>query len=100
MENVEERFSRYYDNYDLFMKKYVVPEVYARQLAVYYYENLIGYETLYQYAGSIGNAFNVSYGFEDIRKEIEEILRIKYDLKITKDEPLIMEKCNLEVIDK
>lgn len=92
MNELSKEYSDYYDNFDLFMKKYVVPQVYARQIVSYYYRGLIRKETLRQYASSIGDVFNVSFDFFDIRNEVEEILKIKYNLVITSDEPLIIKK--------
>lgn len=91
-EELDERYLDYYDNYDLYMKKYIIPEVYASQLASYYYRDLMTNETLKQYIGGIGDAFNVSVKFEDIRKDIEEILKIKYNLIITNDEPVTIKR--------
>lgn len=92
IDELSKEYSDYYDNFDLYMKKYVVPQVYARQFASYYYRGLIREETLRQYAGSIGDVFNVGFDFKDIRSDVEEILKIKYNLIITNDEPLIIKK--------
>lgn len=88
---LDKKFDEYYENYDMYMKTYVVPEVYARQLASYFYRGLlVANETLIQYVGSIGDAFNVGFDFEEIRDCVEEILKIKYNLEITNDKPLEM----------
>ena len=89
---LEKGFSLYYDNFDLYMKKYVIPEVYARQLASIYYRNLKTNETLNQHVGSIESVFNVTFSFEDIRQEVEEILKIKYNVIITNEKPLVLSK--------
>lgn len=91
MDVLSKEYSDYYDNFDLYMKKYVVPNVYARQLASYYHRGLIKDETLKQYTGNIGDAFNVNFSFFDIRSEVEDILKIKYNLMITNDKPLVIE---------
>ena len=40
---------------------------------------------------SIRDVFNFSFKFEEIRKDVEDILKIKYNLRITNDTPLTME---------
>ena len=92
---LEERYTKFYNNYDLYMMKYVLPEVYASQFASYYYRDLINGDDLRIYIGSIGDAFNFSFKFEEIRKDVEDILKIKYNLMITSDTPLTM-----EIVDK
>ncbi len=88
---LDKKFDEYYENYDMYMKTYVVLEVYARQLASYFYRGLlVANETLIQYVESIGDAFNVGFDFEEIRDRVEEILKIKYNLEITNDKPLEM----------
>ena len=90
--DLEKKYSDYYDNYDLYMMKYILPEIYSHQFYSYYYRGLIGNESLEQYVGSIGEIFNLKFDFDSIRKEVEEILRIKYNLEIVKDNPLTI-KC-------
>ncbi len=91
---LEQRYAEFYKNYDLYMIKYVIPEVFASQLASCYYRDLIIGDDLRIYIGSISDAFNISFNFADIRKDVEDILRIKYNLLITNDRPLVMKKCD------
>lgn len=88
---LEHRYTEFYNNYDLYMMKYILPEVYASQFASYYYRDLINGEDLRIYVGTIGDVFNFSFKFEEIRKDVEDILKIKYNLRITNDTPLTME---------
>ncbi len=89
---LEKRYSQYYDNIEMYIKKYVVPEVYAYGLAGLYYKGLILDETLEQYVRSIASYFNVVLEFEDVRNDVEELLKIKYNLTIINDKPLIIDK--------
>lgn len=92
MDELSKEYTEYYNNFDLYMEKYIVPEVYASQLASYYYRGLINGDPLTIYVGTIGEVFNYSFKFETIRKDVEELLRIKYNLIIESDTPLKL-KC-------
>ena len=43
---LEHRYTEFYNNYDLYMMKYILPEVYASQFASYYYRDLINGDDL------------------------------------------------------
>ena len=84
------RYDLYYKDYDEYMIE-IVKETIARQLASYYNFDLLGEnETLRQYVGSIMDAFNICFKFEDIREDVEKLLKEKYSLVILTDEPLTM----------
>ena len=87
----EKRFSLYYDAYDKYLIE-IIKEVIPKQLASLYNHNLIIGETLKQYIGSIIDVFNFRIDFNDIRSDVEETLKIKYNLVITCDEPLKMKR--------
>lgn len=77
-----------YDNYLLGLLKEAIP----RQLSKLYENDLIlKGESLRQYIGSITDVFNLHFEFNDIRKDVEEVLKNKYNLVIKNDTPLIME---------
>ena len=89
----EKRVDLYYEDYDNYLLE-IIKEVIPKQLcSLYKYKLIRKNETLRQYIGSICDVFNFRFDFNDIRKDVEEILKVKYDLKITNDNPLIMEKC-------
>lgn len=86
----EKRVNLYYDDYNEYLIE-VMKEVIPRQLASLYKYDLIIDETLKQYVNSICDVLSVRIKFSDIRKDVEETLKIKYNLVITCDEPLKME---------
>ena len=85
------RVDLYYEDYDKYLIE-IIKETIPRQLASLYNNDLIlKNETLRQYIGSITEVFNFNFNFNDIRKDAEEILKNKYNLVITSEDPLIME---------
>jgi hypothetical protein len=83
----------FYNNLDEFMLNYIVPEVVAFYLADSRYKKCLYDSTLTIHINSIMDIFN-RYK-EDINKilpSVRKILRIKYNLKITKTNPLRLEK--------
>lgn len=75
-----------------YMSKYIVPEVIAYQIANYYYRGiLVKSSLLYHYNGMV-NAFTYAPKFEEVKEEIISLLKIKYNLKVEKEEPLVLSK--------
>lgn len=75
-----------------YMSKYIVPEVIAYQIANYYYRGiLVKSSLLYHYNGMV-NAFTYAPKFEEVKEEIISLLKIKYNLKVDKEEPLVLSK--------
>ena len=87
----EKRVNLYYDDYNEYLIE-VMKEVIPRQLASLYKYDLIIDETLKQYVNSICDVLNVRIEFSGIRKDVEEVLKSKYNLVIVNDNPLKM-KC-------
>ena len=85
------RVDLYYEDYDKYLIE-IIKETIPRQLVSLYNHNLIlKNEKLQRYIGSITEAFNISIDFKGIRKDVEKILKNKYNMVITSDDPLIME---------
>lgn len=87
----EKRVGLYYKDYDKYLIE-VMKEVIPRQLASLYKYDLIIDEALKQYVNSICDVLNVRIEFSSIRKDVEEVLKSKYNLVIVNDNPLKM-KC-------
>lgn len=85
----EKRVSLYYKDYDKYLIE-VMKEVIPRQLASLYKYDLIIDEALKQYVNSICDVLNVRIEFSSIRKDVEEVLKSKYNLVIVNDNPLKM----------
>ncbi len=90
--DLRKKYDDYYREYDLYIRDIMV-KTYARQLSKYYdYGLLINRDTsLNQYVNSIGDLFNVTYLFSELRNEVEQLLREEYHLVIVSDEPLKIE---------
>lgn len=88
----EKRVNLYFDDYNKYLIE-IIKEVIPRQLVSLYNHNLIlKHEKLMQHINSISDVFNLRFNFNDIRKDVEEILKDKYNYIIVKDAPLIMKK--------
>lgn len=83
----------YITNFNDYMTRYIIPEVFAFQLANLYYRNCLGNATLEQHFNSMCDVFN---GFSDSMNIIvpttKDILRIKYHLKIVTEKPVKIRK--------
>ncbi len=88
---LEQRYDDYYKEYDLYIRDIMI-KTYARQLSKYYdYGLLNNGGSLHQYVNSIGDLFNATYLFSELRNEVEQLLREKYHLVIVSDTPLEIE---------
>lgn len=87
----EKRVRLYYKDYDKYLIE-IIKEVIPRQLASLYKYDLIIDEALKQYVNSICDVLNVRIEFSSIRKDVEEVLKSKYNLVIVNGNPLKM-KC-------
>ena len=86
----EKRVNLYYDDYNKYLIE-IIKEVIPRQLVSLYKHNLIlKHETLIQHINSISDVFNVHFNFNDIKEDVKEILKDKYNFQIINDSPLIM----------
>lgn len=85
------RIDLYYKDYDKYLLE-IIKETIPRQLVSLYNNDLIlKQETLKQCISSITDVFNFKFDFSDIRKDVERVLKDKYNFIIVSDEPLIME---------
>lgn len=75
-----------------YMNKYVVPEVIAYQIASYHYRSILVKSSLLRHYNGMVNAFTYAPKFEEVKEEIINLLKIKYNLKVENEEPLILSK--------
>jgi hypothetical protein len=89
----DDRSILYYDEYESYVIEFV-KEVIPRQLVKLKESDLmLKSESLKQHIGSIMDMFNLSnFDFNNIRTDIEKILKDKYGYIIKSDDPLVMEK--------
>ena len=88
----DDRSILYYDEYESYVIEFV-KEVIPRQLVKLKENNLmLKSESLKQHIGSIMDMFNLSnFSFNDIRPDVERILKDKYGYMIKNDDPFVME---------
>ena len=90
----DEEFERIYlpvcINYDNYLKQFVIPDVVAFYIADNFYKKVLA--PLYNHINSAIDIFNVRCDIDKLIPSINKILRIKYNLIIVKDNPLILKK--------
>ena len=82
----------YDKNLNNFMTKYIVSEVVAFSIANSYYRNCLCSASFLQHYNSMKDIVLVNPKFEEIKGKIEELLNIKYNIKIVNESPLILDK--------
>ena len=88
----DEEFERIYlpvcINYDNYLKEFVIPDI----VAFYFYKKVLSKAPLYNYINSAIDIFNVRCDIDKLIPSIKKILRIKYNLKIVNNNPMILKK--------
>ena len=91
-----EEFERIYlpvcINYDNYLKEFVIPDVVAFYIADNFYKKVLSKAPLYNHINSAIDIFNVRCDIDKLIPAIKKILRIKYNLRIVKDNPMILKK--------
>lgn len=80
----------FYNNYNEYLIRFIIPEAVAFYLTNAYSRNCLSNCPLINHINSALDIFNVSCNSDELIPEIELILKIKYNLKITKNNPLIL----------
>lgn len=88
----EEILLPFYNNYNEYLIKFVIPDAIAFYLANSYSRNCLSNCPLINHINSALDIFNVSCNGDELIPEIKLILRIKYNLKIIKINPLKFKK--------
>lgn len=90
-------YEPYLKNVKDYVVKYVIPEVISFELSNFYYRGLLdrSNNSLQLLYGSMKDLFNVSCSLNDNKQEIEDLLKIKYNLKVVNENPLVLEKWNM-----
>ncbi len=88
----EEVLLPFYNNYNEYLIKFVIPEAVAFYLANGYSRNCLSDCPLINHINAAFDIFNVRCNVDELIPEIELILRIKYNLKIIKNNPLKLMK--------
>ena len=88
----ESKLLSFFNNYSEYIQKFIVPEAVAFYLANGYIRNCLSSCPLRNHINSAIDVFNIECDINKILFEIKRILRIKYNLKIVKNNPLKIEK--------
>lgn len=91
-EEFEKRNSYFYDNYDEFVKTFLIPDAIAFYIANAHSIGCLSDSKLYNHINSAIDIFNCRCDIDKIIPMIELILKLKYNLKITQTNPLKLEK--------
>lgn len=88
----EEILLPFYNNYNKYIINFVIPETIAFYLANGYSRNCLSDCPLINHVNSALDIFNVRCNINELISQVENILRIKYNLKLEKENPLILNK--------
>lgn len=88
----DEEYLPFYDNFEDYMIRYVIPDAVAFYIANSYLRGCLVDSKLYNHINSAVDIFNCRCDVDIILPSIEKILNIKYNLKITERNPLKLEK--------
>lgn len=79
----EEILLPFYNNYNEYLIRFVIPEAVAFYLANGYSRNCLSDCPLRNHINSALDIFNVRYNIDKLVPQVKKILRIKYNLKIS-----------------
>ncbi len=88
----EEILLPFYNNYNEYLIKFVIPDAVSFYLANGHSRNCLSDCPLINHINSALDIFNVRCNVNDLIQQIKLILRIKYNLKIVKNNPLTIER--------
>ena len=84
----EEILLPFYNNYNEYLIKFVIPDAIGFYLANGYSRNCLSDCPLINHIKSALDIFNVRCNVDELMPEIDLVLKIKYNLKIAKNNPL------------
>ena len=82
----------FYNNYNKYLIKFVIPDAIAFYLANGHARNCLSDCPLINHINSALDIFNTKCNVDELIPEIELVLKIKYNLKIIKIKPLKFKK--------
>ena len=86
----EKIYLPFYNNVNDYLNKYVIPDLVAFYLANAYSRHCLSECNLINHINSAIDVFNVRCDIDKLIPSIKKILRIKYNLKIVKNNPMIL----------
>lgn len=92
-EEVEAVLKPFIDDYDDFVISYIMPEVIAYYIANSYYRGSMYEGSFLQHYNSTKDLINLfGEDYEQVKAEVYKLLKIKYALFITNEDPLEIKK--------
>ena len=88
----EKIYLPFYNNINDYLNNYVIPDLVAFYLANAYIRHCLSECNLINHINSAIDVFNVRCDIDKLIPSIKKILRIKYNLKIVKNNPMILKK--------
>lgn len=87
-------YKNFYNNLNIYLNTFIIPDVIAYYLASSYYEKALGKYHLNNYLNSAKDIFNTNCEIDIILPKVKEILLIKYHLIIKEINPLVINRIN------
>ena len=91
-EEFEEILLPFFNNYSEYIIKFLMPDAIAFYIANGYFRHCLSECSLINHINSAADVFNVGCKKEELLPVVEEILRVKYNLIISKTSPLELKK--------
>ena len=91
-EEFDKIYLTFYNNVNDYLNNYVIPDLVAFYLANAYSRHCLSECNLINHINSAIDVFNVRCDIDKLIPSIKKILRIKYNLKIVKNNPMILKK--------
>lgn len=82
----------FFNNYSEYIIKFLMPDAIAFYIANGYFRHCLSDCSLINHINSAADVFNVRCKKEELLPVVEEILRVKYNLIISKTSPLELKK--------
>lgn len=83
----------YYNNFNEYIIKYVIPEVVAFGIASAYERNALWQNSFIRHFNSIKDTFNITIDdIDSVIKDTKKLLEVKYSLIVASDDPLEIKK--------
>ena len=96
-EEFEAILKPFIDDYDDFVISYIMPEVIAYYIANSYYRGSMYEDSFLQHYNSAKDLINLfGEDYEQVKAEVYKLLKIKYALLITNENPLEIKKIEYE----
>lgn len=96
-EEFEKVLKPFIDDYDNFVYSYILPEVIAYYIANSYYRGSMYEGSFLQHYNSAKDLINLfGEDYEQVKAEVYKLLKIKYALLITNEDPLEIKKIEYE----